>query len=501
VSVIDTNKPATSTSAIPPLDGPALFLTGIGHVTGGGGSVVYISDVTIGNAVDAYSIGNVSLFFTPRDGSAASATQSSISSLLPNQSVSLADVVKNVYNNSETVGTMQIRANAISSVSVAASIFNSSDPRGTFGTTIPLLRSDRSITTGQKLYLPGLIQDATHRTNFYLQETAGGAPTVRTDFLNATGTVIGTRTDSLEPFRMLQIVSPAPAGTVTAVVTQTGGSGTVSGYATPVDSASGDTWAVTDWNIAFGSAPTDKLIIPIAGSSAGALGTFFRTDVAATNIGSGTGNIQLTYRPSGGAAIVKTVNLAPNRSYVVADIVKNLFLVSGDSLGYIVVDPLGRSITVTSRTYTTVAGSTATFGTAVPAIPLTEAIGPGQKKVIAGLQDSSAATLSAATPATYRTNVDIVETTGAPATVRVTLLFADGRSLAGTVASKNYDVQPNQLFRINRITDNILGAARADYGDIRNLQLKFEVVGGSGKVIVTVSSTDNGTGDSVLRVQ
>jgi len=198
---------------------------------------------------------------------------------------------------------------------------------------------------------------------------------------------------------------------------------------------------------------------------------------------------------------VKTVNLAPNRSYVVADIVKNLFLVTGDSLGYIQVDPLGRSVTVTSRTYTTVANSTATFGTAVPAIPLTQAIGLGEKKVVAGLQDSSAATLSAATPATYRTNVDIVETTGAPATVRITLLFADGRSLAGTIASKNYDVQPNQLFRINRITDNILGASRADYGDIRNMQLKFEVVGGSGKVIVTTSSTDNGTGDSVLRVQ
>jgi len=500
VSVVDTNKPATNTDAIPPLDGPAFFLTGVGHVTGGN-NVVFISDVTIGNTVDTFSIGNVSLFFTPRDGSAASAAQSSIATLLPSQAVSLADIVKNVYNNDQTVGTLQIRTGSIANLSVAASIFNASDPRGTFGTAIPLLRSDRAITTGQKLYLPGLVQDATHRTNFYLQETAGGAPTVRTDFLNATGTVIGTRTDALEPFRMLQIVSPAPAGTVTAVVTQTGGTGSLSGYATPLDTASGDTWAVTDWNAAFGSSPTDKLIIPIAGSAAGALGTFFRTDVAATNIGSTTGNIQFTYRPTSGGSVVKTVNLAPNRSYVVADIVKNLFLVSGDSLGYIVVDPLGRSVTVTSRTYTTVANSTATFGTAVPAIPLTAAIGLGQKKVVAGLQDSSAATLSAATPATYRTNVDIVETTGAAATVRITLLFADGRSLAANIASKNYDVQPNQLFRINRITDNILGASRADYGDIRNLQLKFEVVSGSGKVIVTTSSTDNGTGDSILRVQ
>jgi hypothetical protein len=500
VSVVDTTKPATSTAAIPPLEGPAFFLTGVGHVTGGN-NVVFISDVTIGNAVDAFSIGNVSLFFTPRDGSAASATQSSISTLLPNQAVSLADVVKNVYNNDQTVGTMQVRAGSIESIALAASIFNASDPRGTFGTAIPVLRSDRSITTGQKLYLPGLVQDATHRTNFYLQETGGGAPTVRTDFLNSTGTVIGTRTDALEPFRMLQIVSPAPAGTVTAIVTQTGGSGTVSGYATPLDSASGDTWAVTDWNTAFGSAPTGTVIIPIAGSAAGALGTFFRTDVAATNVGSGTGNIRFTYRPTSGAEVVRTTSLAPNRSYVVADIVKTLFNVSGDSLGYILVDPLGRSITVTSRTYTTVAGSSATFGTAVPAIPLSTALRLGEKRVMAGLQDSSLATLSAGTPATFRTNVDMVETAGAPATVRLTLLFADGRSLASTVASKTYEIQPNQLFRINRITDNILGASRADYGDIRNFQLKFEVIGGAGRIVPTVSSTDNGTGDSILRVQ
>ncbi len=502
VSVVDTTKPSTTGGAIPPLAGAvAFFLTGVGHVTGGG-NVVFISDVTIGNAIDAFSIGNVSLYFTPREGTSASASQSTISTLLPNQSVNLADIVKNVYGNDQTVGSLQIRAGAIQNLAVAASIFNSSDPRGTFGTAIPVLRSDRSITTGNKLYLPGLIQDATHRTNFYVQETGGGSATFRTDFLNATGSVLSSRTDNVAAFQMLQIVSPAPTGTVTAVVTQTAGSGSISGYATPLDAASGDTWAVTDWNLAFGSSSSESVLIPIAGSAAGALGTFFRTDVSATNIGSISGSVRFTYRPSGGAEIVRNVTIAPNQSFISQDVVKNLFNVTGDSLGYILVNPLGRSITVTSRTYTTVSGSAATFGTAVPALPLSSALGSGQTRVIGGLQDSSFETLSAGTPATFRTNVDIVETAGAPATVRISLLFADGRSLAGgAIASKTYEIQPNQLFRINRITNDILGAARADYGDIRNLQLKFDVVGGTGRVAITVSSTDNGTGDSILRVQ
>jgi hypothetical protein len=503
VTVVDTTKPKTSDGAVPPLQQGeiALFLTGVGHVTGGGG-VRFISDLTIGNAVDTISLGNIAMFFTPREGTTQNAKQSTITSLLPNQAISLADVVKNVYNNDATVGSMQIRSGALQNLSVAASIFNSSDPRGTFGTAIPVLRSDRSITTNGRLVLPGLKQDATHRTNFYLQETKGGTATFRTDFLNAAGQVIGTRNDSVQAFQMLQVVNPAPQGTVTAIVTQTGGTGSLGGYATPLDSASGDTWAVTDWNAAFGSSPTAQSLIPIAGSAAGALGTFFRTDVAATNVGNTTGAVRFTYRPTSGPEVVRDVNLSPNQSFVSTDIVKSLFNVNTDSLGYILVNPLGRSVTVTSRTYTTVSGSSATFGTAVPAIPLTATLALGNKKVIGGLEDASLATLQAGTPATFRTNVDMVETAGAAATVRVTLLFADGRSLAGgPVASKDYALQPNQLFRINRITNDILGAKRAEFGDIRNFQLKFEVVSGSGRVAVTVSSTDNGTGDSILRVE
>ncbi len=503
VTVVDTAKPPSDDSAIPPLlpNELAFFLTGVGHVTGGGG-VVFISDVTIGNAVDQFSIGNVSLFFTPRDGSTANAKKSAIPSLLPNQSVSLADVVKNVYDNDQTVGSMQIRASALANVSVAASIFNSNDPRGTFGTAIPVLRSDRSISSGQKLFLPGLIQDATHRTNFYLQETTGGTVSFRTDFLNANGSIIGSRNDAVSSFQMLQVVNPAPQGTVTAIITHTGGDGSLGGYATPLDAVSGDTWAVTDWNVAFGSSATGEVLIPIAGSVAGANETFFRTDVAGTNIGTGSATVRFTYRPSDAAEVVRSVSLSPNQSFVSEDIVRTFFNVNGDSLGYILVRPLSGSFTVTSRTYTTVPGTTATFGTAVPALPLASGLKLGDKKVIGGLDDSSFDTISGRTPATFRTNVGLVETSGAPVTVRITLLLADGRSLAGgPIASKDYAVGARQLLRINGITGNILGADRADYGDIRNFQLKFEVVGGSGRVAVTTSSTDNGTGDSILRVE
>jgi hypothetical protein len=36
---------------------------------------------------------------------------------------------------------------------------------------------------------------------------------------------------------------------------------------------------------------------------------------------------------------------------------------------------------------------------------------------------------------------------------------------------------------------------------MRNLELEFQVVGGTGTVVPFVTTTDNGTGDTILRTQ
>jgi len=502
VTIVDTSKPPVSPNAVPALESGevALYVPGAGHVTGSVG--VFISDVTLGNAVDTFSLGNVFIRFTPTTASASAASLTTVPTLLPNQALNLADVVKTVYGADSQLGSLQIRSASIGNLSVAASIFNASNPLGTYGTAIPTLRSDRAVATGGKLFLPGLSKDATHHTNLYIQETQGFQTNVHTDFLDSGARVLGSRDDSVDPFKLMAINSPLPSGAVAAIVTNSGGTGKILSYATPVDEASGDTWAVADWNAQFGSSSNQPVVIPVAGAVKGANNTFFRTDLAAINNGSSNVTLDLKYYPSGGGVIQRTTTLTPRQSFISTDTINSFFNVTTDTVGYITMTPLGGSAAMTSRTYTTVSGSAQTYGTAVPAVPLSSSLKAGQKKVIGGLEDSTVATISRRSPATFRTNVGLVETAGGSATVRVTLLFADGRSLvAGPVATKDYALTPRQFLSINGIANNILGASRDSFGDIRNLQVKFEVVGGDGAVTIFTSSTDNGTGDSILRTE
>ena len=67
--------------------------------------------------------------------------------------------------------------------------------------------------------------------------------------------------------------------------------------------------------------------------------------------------------------------------------------------------------------------------------------------------------------------------------------------------SGTFELAAHQFLQINGITRALLGGNRdIDYGDLRNLQLDVEVIGGAGQVVPYTSSIDNGTGDSVLRV-
>jgi hypothetical protein len=60
---------------------------------------------------------------------------------------------------------------------------------------------------------------------------------------------------------------------------------------------------------------------------------------------------------------------------------------------------------------------------------------------------------------------------------------------------------PNQFIQINGITADILGAARDTFGDLRGVEADFQVISGDGAVAIYTSSTDNGTGDSILRTE
>ncbi|HWW60856.1 MAG TPA: hypothetical protein VN181_05750, partial [Thermoanaerobaculia bacterium] len=295
VSVVDTTSTTVTNGAPPALSTGevALFIPGVGHVTGSVG--VFISDVSILNRISGASINDMKLFYTPVGAATTATKTTTLPPVGGSVSVALADVVSTTFGTETQVGSLQIRSNDASRLSVSTNIFNKSNPAGTYGTAIPTFRSDRAVGPGANLVLTGLKRDGTTHTNLFIQETAGITTTVATEFLDVNGTTIGNRSDTVGPFSLLQINSVVPVGGVAAIMTNTGGSGAgrFLAYATPVDEASGDNWSVADWSKVNGYSQTEAVVIPVAGSVAGALSTFFRTDLAITNTSSSAGSALL----------------------------------------------------------------------------------------------------------------------------------------------------------------------------------------------------------------
>ena len=203
-----------------------------------------------------------------------------------------------------------------------------------------------------------------------------------------------------------------------------------------------------------------------------------------------------------GTVIDRNINLAASQSMIINDVLVNLFNVAGDDAGYIIFTPSSGSFALTSRTYTTVSGQVATFGTGVPTLSLASGIRLGESRRFGGINDASLATIQARQPGTFRTNAGLVETAGQPVTVRATLRFTSGaqNSAAQGIASSTFELGPRQFLQINGISQAILGAGtRGTLGDLFNMQLDFEVIAGQGAVVAYTSTLDNGTGDSILR--
>ncbi len=503
VTVVDTARPVVSSAELSAPAQPVLFLPGVGHVTGTVG--LFLSDVAIVNHSPFQSIPSVELLYT-RAGGGTTAQKATLGSVGTNVSILFGDLVKSVFEKDGEIGTLQIRAADIDKLSASATILNGSDPKGAYGTAVPVFRSDRAVPANGKMYLTGLRRDGDMHTNLYIQETAGGSVTMDIAFFDSAGASKGNRTETLTPFGLRPLGPVVPEGAVSAILTGApDSSGRFVAYATPVDRASGDTWSVTDWRQVYGYQPSETLLlIPIAGTAHGAGGTYFRTDVAVMNTGAASTGATLTYYPRGAEAVTRVLTVAPKESRLINDIATTFFGSTTDSIGYVfVAADAGGALAVTSRTYTTVDGKNATFGTGVPTLPGTGAMKAGDVRRIGGLEDSSLASVLAVRPTTFRTNFALIETAGKAAEVRVTVrcVYPSGNVSASITGSRQYSLAPRQLLLLGGLVREVLGPGRETIGDLRNVQIEFAVTAGDGTVEVFTSSVENGTGDAILRVE
>lgn len=283
VTVTDTAKPKTTVGAPPPLgDGEiAMFAASVGHVQSPVGT--FISDVYLATL---RPMGAISVYYT----GAGMPLSTSVAALVPSLStlrpIAFADLTKTVFEQESGLGTLQIRGTGIADLNISASVFNKSNAAGTYGSAVPVLRSDRGVRSGESMFITGLLESsAAGRTNLMVQELTGNDALIAVDLLDASGNVISTKEDVVPAFQHIRMPDFVPQGAASAIVRTRGGSGSVLAYATPLDALSGDTWVVTDWPRVQGFDAAARQIVPIAGKLEGANANYFRSATALVNTG------------------------------------------------------------------------------------------------------------------------------------------------------------------------------------------------------------------------
>ncbi|HJT18567.1 MAG TPA: hypothetical protein VJ853_14320 [Thermoanaerobaculia bacterium] len=222
-----------------------------------------------------------------------------------------------------------------------------------------------------------------------------------------------------------------------------------------------------------------QLLIPVAGSTPGANGTFFRSEITLVNFASHDQQVQLQWLPQGGGSTpTKTVTIPAQNGTRSSDFVATVLGQSG--LGAIIVSGVTSTGAVdptallwaSSRIWTNEPGTSGTTSQSLPAIPLN------------GLFSGTTAGLfsvgGADNPANYRVNVGVVNLTATSQTYAVTqqggttnFVIVPAMSMAqvsvatGTSSTQQILIQnvtggtvaPNSWIAYGSTVDNVTGDA------------------------------------------
>jgi parallel beta-helix repeat protein len=247
--------------------------------------------------------------------------------------------------------------------------------------------------------------------------------------------------------------------------------------------------------------PPDALIIPAVAHAEG-INAQFQSDVRVSNTSPQTMKYQLTFIPSGEAGMTEgrqtTLDIAPGRTLALDDVLRSWFGTSTNSvLGSLEIRPLTQSSSTTSSAavrgvpnLVTFASSrtfnqtpNGTFGTYIAAIPFANFVGRSTGTAAATVLSLQ----QIAQSSTYRTNLGLVEGSGNPVELLV--------SVFDTIGS-----------RVTQFPVALTGGQHLQLGSFlaeREIQLEdgrleVQVLSGTGRVTSYASVVNNATGDSLV---
>lgn len=359
-------------------------------------------------------------------------------------------------------------------------------PSGTSGQFTPPFSSGAGLAAGESGHLlllagsPGA--SSGFRTNIGFINTGPEAVAVEVAMFHTDGTPLGVLERVLLPFEFRQITNAleaAGAGSAArarAVVRPVTPGARVLAYASVVDNRTGDPIYVAPAAALSGTA-----FITNTAHTSGLQETFWRTALHLHNPGESPVQVDLELLPGGASPLRPrhTLWLPGGGDFWSDDAVAELFGFAG-SAG-LRLDISGGKVLAASRTYTT-AGQGGTFGQHVPAVPLDQALGAGQSGRLLLLAQS------ADDQRGFRTNIGLLNVTGAPVTVSVSLFSAPWQ-FVGTVP---VTLPGHGWVQLNRVYRQVGGVQEVTAGFA---QVRTDTPGA--RLLAYASVVDNGTGDPV----
>jgi len=414
VSNVSSTATRTRTITVAPEIKPFRSLVPVSAATPGAGDTNWRTELTLYNASE-FSV-DVRLQYLPDAGPQSSRQID----LRAGESATYANALLELFGLSSGAGAIFVEATnplATPSLKVASRTFTTSRS-GTYGLFVP---GEISPSGEPYLYLTGLAANSDFRTNIGLVNNSDQSIGVSMTTFDTSGSPLGQSSTFLEPrtFRQTPLTTlfPStifPAGTISLRITASTPSA-LTAYASVVDNRTQD----PTYMPAVAAIEAQDIFIPVVGRTAGASGTYWRSDVTLFSPGSQSMTVTMRFLESGrdnSAVAGSTFSLPPGRTTVLTDVVEWLGRSSGNGALQLTFEGSLVNPIVTSRTYT-MSENGGTYGQAIdPAV-----VGQfGLDRYVAGLKSDSS----------FRSNLGFVNRASAPIGVHVTLLAGDGRQVA-----------------------------------------------------------------------
>ena len=449
------------------------------------------SDVRVANT--SAQLIKYQLTFIPSGDSGITKGAQTTFSIEPGRTIALDDILRSFFGTgtSNAVGVLQIKPLTSTSSSTSSAAFGplanlvsfassrtfNVTPNGTFGQYVPAVPYANFADKSTVLSLQQIAQNAKTRSNLGLVEGSGNPADLLIKVFGGNGQQITSFTQHLNGGQHTQLNSflfergiTLEDGRIEVQVTSP--SGKVTAYASVLDNETSDAVLVTP--VALGATGNTKWVIPgVADIRSGFAD--WQSDVRVFNAGTEPVDVTASfYSQSGGEPKVQPLTLAPGEVKQLDKILPSFFGVTNDGGALQLSTATASRIIATARTYNQT--TKGTYGQFVNAVTPQQAVAVGTRPLqLLQIEESPR----------MRSNVGVVEVTGKPVKLEVTVTPPDAKFAAVI----EVDLAANEYRQMNSLLSGL------GLGDTYNARISVRAVSGQGRATAFASVIDLQTND------